>query len=144
MQIKSRPCTSSKYAVPGPTLHSWPSRVPANEIQYNGKCQDYIYVKWAYNSPVECPSRDCKHDMKESECNMCNPIFQANVRGRNIQVVAHLQNHNYLISHRKLESVVQKVKKWPLKSRPTIDNYHNENHDEIEFYQGNSKRSTYG
>ena len=32
--------------------------------------------------PVEYPSRECKHDIKESEGNMFNPIFKENVQGR--------------------------------------------------------------
>ena len=32
-------------------------------------------------SPVEYPSRECKHDIKESEGNMFNPIFKENVQG---------------------------------------------------------------
>ena len=36
----------------------------------------------AWNSPVENPSRKFKHDSKESEENMFNPIFHENVQGR--------------------------------------------------------------
>ena len=36
----------------------------------------------AWNSPVEYPSREYKHDIKESEGNMFNPIFKKNVQGR--------------------------------------------------------------
>ena len=50
------------------------------------------------NSHVEYTSRECKHDIKESEGNMFNPI--------------------------------------------SIYNYHDENQDEIQYYHGNSKRST--
>ena len=32
--------------------------------------------------PVEYPSRECKHDIKESKRNMFNPIFKENVQGR--------------------------------------------------------------
>ena len=35
----------------------------------------------AWNSPVEYPSRECKHDIKESKGNMVNPIFKENVQG---------------------------------------------------------------
>ena len=48
----------------------------------------------ARNSPVEYPSRECKHDIKESKENIFNPIFKENVG--NIQGVVHLQNQNYL------------------------------------------------
>ena len=34
------------------------------------------------NFPVEYPSRESKHDIKESEGNMFNPIFKENVQGR--------------------------------------------------------------
>ena len=36
----------------------------------------------AWNSPVEYPSRECKHDIKESKGNMFNPIFKEKVQGR--------------------------------------------------------------
>ena len=37
----------------------------------------------AWNSPVEYPSRECKHEIKGSECNMLNPIFKdENVQGQ--------------------------------------------------------------
>ena len=33
----------------------------------------------AWNSPIEHPSRECKHDIKETEGNMFNPRFKENV-----------------------------------------------------------------
>ena len=36
----------------------------------------------AWNSPVVYPSRECKHDIKESKGNMFNPIFKENVQGQ--------------------------------------------------------------
>ena len=36
----------------------------------------------AWNSPVEYPSRECKHDIKESKGNMFSPIVKENVQGR--------------------------------------------------------------
>ena len=37
----------------------------------------------AWNSPIEYPSRgECKHDIKDCEGNMFNPIFKENVQGR--------------------------------------------------------------
>ena len=36
----------------------------------------------AWNFPVEYPSKECKHDIKESEGNMIIPIFKDNVQGR--------------------------------------------------------------
>ena len=47
---------------------------------------------------VEYHSRECKHDIKESEGNMFNPIFKDNVQGGNIKDVAHLRNQYYLVS----------------------------------------------
>ena len=35
-----------------------------------------------WNSPVEYPSRECKHAIKESKGNMFNPIFKENVQGQ--------------------------------------------------------------
>ena len=32
--------------------------------------------------PVEYPSRECKHDIKEFKGNMPNPIFKENVQGQ--------------------------------------------------------------
>ena len=37
----------------------------------------------AWNSHIEYPSRECKHDIKESKGNMFNAIFKENVQGRN-------------------------------------------------------------
>ena len=34
----------------------------------------------AWNSPVEYPSSECKHDVKESKGNMFNQIFKENVQ----------------------------------------------------------------
>ena len=63
-------------------------------------------------------------------------------RGRNIQGVVHLQNQNYLVTESlKCKSVVQKIINGH-KNPNESNNYHDENHDEIEFYQGNSNRST--
>ena len=36
----------------------------------------------AWNSTLENPSRECKHDINESEVNMFNPIFKENSEGR--------------------------------------------------------------
>ena len=35
--------------------------------------------------PVEYPSRECKHDIKESKGNMLDPIFKENVQERKHQ-----------------------------------------------------------
>ena len=38
-------------------------------------------IRWStWNSPVEYPIRESKHDTKECECNMFNPIFKGNVQ----------------------------------------------------------------
>ena len=34
------------------------------------------------NSPVEYPSRECKHDIKVSKGHIFNPIFKENVQGQ--------------------------------------------------------------
>ena len=61
-------------------------------------------------------------------------------RGRNIQGVVHLQNQNYLCKRSlKYRSKVINGHKNPSNSH----NYHDENHDEIEFYLENSDRSTW-
>ena len=59
-------------------------------------------------------------------------------RGGNIQGVAPLQNHE-LQSYKKPKIVVQKEKN-DIKNPNNNHNYHDENHDEIELYQGNSKK----
>ena len=51
----------------------------------------------AWSSPVEYPSRECKHGIKESKGNMFNPIFKKNVQGRKHPGgVVHLQNQSCL------------------------------------------------
>ena len=60
-------------------------------------------------------------------------------RGRNIQGVVHLQNQNYLCKGS--QSVDQKVTNSH-KNPNDNHNYHNEDDYEIEFYLGNSDRST--
>ena len=84
----------------------------------------------AWNSPVEYPSMECKHDIKESKGNMFNPIFKQNVQ---------MQKHPGSICRtrtayvKKALSVDQKV----INGHENFNdshNYHDENHDEIEFY----------
>ena len=94
----------------------------------------------AWNSPVEYRSRECKHGIKESEGNMFNPIFKENVQGQKHPGSCEFAEPE-LVSYRKPKSVVKKVKNGH-KSPNNSHNYHDENHDEIEFYQGNSNRST--
>ena len=45
----------------------------------------------AWNSPVGYPSRECEHDIKESEGNMFNPIFMERKH-------PHLQNQNCYVT----------------------------------------------
>ena len=56
-------------------------------------------------------------------------------RGRNIQGVVHLQNQNYLCKG-SLKYIDQEVINGHKNPRDS-HNYHDENHDEIEFYLGN-------
>ena len=81
----------------------------------------------SYNSLVEYPSKECKYDIKESECNMFNPIFKENVQGRK-----HPGNCAYaepgILNYRKAKRVVQKSKNVH-KNPNNIHNYHDENHD---------------
>ena len=71
---------------------------------------------------------------------MLNLIFIENVQERK-----HPGNFAFaepeLIIYRKPKHVVQKVKNGH-KIPNNCHNYHDENHYEIEFYQGNSNRST--
>ena len=67
---------------------------------------------------------------------MFNPIFKENVQGRK-----HPFAEPELLSYRKPERVIQNVTNDHTNPNDS-HNYHDENHDEIEHYQGNSKRST--
>ena len=60
-------------------------------------------------------------------------------RGGNIQGVAHLHSHNYFVTESL--NIVQKVMNGH-KNPNDIHNFFYEYHDEIEFYQENSNRST--
>ena len=51
-----------------------------------------------WTPPAEYPSRDYKHDIKESEGNMLNPICKGMSRGTKTQRGAQLQNQTYLVS----------------------------------------------
>ena len=55
---------------------------------------------------VEYPSRKCKHDIKESEGNMFNPIFKENVQGRKHPGSCAFAESEPL-SYRKLKHIVQ-------------------------------------
>ena len=69
-----------------------------------------------------------------------NPIFKENVqRQKHLGSCAFAEPE--LLSYRKLKIVVQKVKNGH-KNPNNSHKYDDENHDEIEFHQGNSYRST--
>ena len=93
-----------------------------------------------WNFPVEYPSRQCKHDIKEFEGDMFNPMFKEIVHGQKHPESCALAEP-VLFSCRKPKRVDQKVKNGH-KNPNNSHNYHDENHDEIEFYRGNSKKST--
>ena len=59
--------------------------------------------------PVEYPSRECKHDIKESEGNRFNQIFKENAQGR--KHPAHFQNQNNLVTENLKWS--SKGEEWP-------------------------------
>ena len=70
---------------------------------------------------------------------MFNPIFKENAQGRKHPGSSAFAEQE-LLRHRKLKYIIQKEKN----GHETFNNSHNyhENHDEIELYQGNSKRGT--
>ena len=106
------------------------------------KVDQHTGGKWLIHDTKtqEYPSRGSKHDTKESECNMFNPIYSRIISVvKNIQEVVHLQNQNFLVTKSlKCSSKVMDGHKNPNHSH----NYHDENHEETEFYQGNSNMST--
>ena len=60
-------------------------------------------------------------------------------RDGSIQGVVDLQNQNYL--GKESLKCSSKSNKWPENANDS-HNFHDENHDEIELYQGNNNRST--
>ena len=85
----------------------------------------------AWNSPLEHPSRDCKHDInmiKQSEGSMFSPILKENVQGRKHPGSCAFPEPE-LLSYRKLKNVVQKVKNGH--KNPNNSKHHDENHDEM-------------
>ena len=105
----------------------------------NGPICAMIICK-AWNSPVEYPRRKCKHDIKKSKGDMFNPISKENVQGWKHPGSCTFAEPE-LLSCRKPKHVVQKVTTGH-KNPNNCHNYHDGNHDEIEFYQRNSKRCT--
>ena len=91
----------------------------------------------AWNSPVEYPSRECKHDVKEFGGNIFNSILKENVHGRK-HPGSYAFTEPELLSYGKPKHEVQNENN--AHNNPTNShNYHDANHDEIELYQGNSK-----
>ena len=90
----------------------------------------------AWNAPLEYPNKRSKHDIKESEGNMFNPIVKANIQGQK-----HLGRCAFakpeLFNYRKPKHVVQNQKNGHINPQ----NNHNY-HDEIDLYQWISKRNT--
>ena len=70
---------------------------------------------------------------------MFNPIFKENVQGRKHPESCAFAEAD-LLSYRKPKRVVQNEKNGH-KNPNNSHNYRDENHDEIELYQGNNKRS---
>ena len=83
----------------------------------------------AWNSLVEYPSRDGRHDIEESEGNKFNPIFKDDVQGQKHPGSCALAEPEVLI-YRKAKHVVQKVYNGH-KNPNNSHNYHAENHDEM-------------
>ena len=70
---------------------------------------------------------------------MFNLIFKEKVQGQKHQRSLYLQNQNNLKEDFSIDQKVINGHKNPSDSH----NYHDENHDGIEFYLGNSDRSTW-
>ena len=84
-------------------------------------------------------SSECKHDIKESEGNMFNPIFQENIqRWKYTGSWIFAEPEFKSFRRRKPKRVFQNEKNGH-KNRNNSHNYHDRKHDEIELYQGNSK-----
>ena len=97
--------------------------------------KDHQLIK-AWNSPVEYISRESKHNIKESEGNMFNPIFKGNVQGRK-----HRSRRAFAepeLKSQKSECVVQK-KGMVLKILIIVTTIVMK---QSSLYQENSKRNT--
>ena len=68
---------------------------------------------------------------------MFNPIFKVNIQGQKHPGSCAFAEPA-LFSYRKPKRIVQSEKNGH-KNPNNSHNYHDENHDEIEFYQGSSK-----
>ena len=82
----------------------------------------------AWNSPVEYTSRLCKHDIKESEGNMANPILNENVQGWKHRGSCAFAEPE-LLSYRNPKLLVQNEKN---DHNNNSYNNHDEHQDEIE------------
>ena len=89
---------------------------------------------------VEYSIRECKHDRKESDGNMFNPIFKETVQGRKHPGSCPFAETE-LLSYRKPKRVVQNENNCH-QNPDDCHNYYDENNDEVVLYQGNSERST--
>ena len=89
----------------------------------------------AWKSAVEYPSKESKPGVKESKGNMFNPIFKANVQRKHPVRCALAETE--LFSDRKPKCVVQNKNNG---HKNPNDSYNH--HNEIELYQGISKRNT--
>ena len=97
------------------------------------------FISWG-NVYIEYPSRECKHDIQDSEGNLFHPIFKENVQGQKHPGSCTFAEPE-LLSYKKLKRVAQDEKNGH-KNPQNSHNYYDENHDVIKLYQGNSKRST--
>ena len=87
--------------------------------------------------PVGYPSRQSKHDIKQSEGNISNSIFKGNVQGRKHPGRCACAEPE-LLCFRKSKRVVCNNNNNGHKNSNDSHNYH----DDTELYQGISKRNT--
>ena len=90
----------------------------------------------AWDSPVEYPSRESEHGIKESVGNMFNQTFKGNVQGRKHPDRCAFAEPE-LLGYRKPKPAVQN-KIVAIKDLNNWGNYH----DEVEIYQGINERNT--
>ena len=83
----------------------------------------------AWNSLVQYPSRECKHEIKVFEGNVFHPIFRENVQGRKHPGSCAFAEQE-LLSYRKPKRVVENGKDGH-KNPNDSHNYLDENHDKL-------------
>ena len=95
----------------------------------------------AWNSPVEYYSWECKHGIKESKRKHVQSNFQGECPGAETPTGFCIcrTRITYVNEAKSIDQKVINSHKNPSDSH----NYHDWNHDEIEFYLGNSDRSTW-